>query len=97
VSQAADQSYIGHVIDLIDGTGSHDTLVLRLATTAADVASSTNRVALVPFVKAIVPVVDVQSKQLVIAPPEGLLELASHRKLPRVRPSTVTAFSLGIG
>jgi 16S rRNA processing protein RimM len=56
---------LGEVIRVDHGPG-HDTLVLRLPD---------RREALVPFVTAIVPEVDVAGGRLVLTPPEGLLEL----------------------
>jgi len=56
---------LGEVIRVEHGPG-HDTLVLRLPD---------RREALVPFVTAIVPEVDVAGGRLVLTPPEGLLEL----------------------
>lgn len=56
---------IGEVVR-IDHGPAHDMLVVKL---------TSGRNALVPFVKAIVPTVDVASGRIVIDPPGGLLEL----------------------
>ena len=42
-------------------------------------ASRTGRIGLVPFVRAIVPTVDVPGGRVVIDPPDGLLELCCMR------------------
>ncbi len=57
---------IGEVLRVDHGPG-HDTLVLRL--------TAGGRQALVPFVHAIVPEVDVAARRLVLTPPEGLFDL----------------------
>ncbi len=57
---------LGEVVRVDHGPG-HDMLVLRLVD---------GRQALVPFVRAIVPEVDVPGGRLVLTPPEGLLDLA---------------------
>jgi 16S rRNA processing protein RimM len=60
----ADGTSIGTVTEVASGPGG-DLLVLKLAD---------GREALVPFVKAIVPEVDVPGRRVVIDPPEGLLD-----------------------
>jgi 16S rRNA processing protein RimM len=61
----ADGAPVGEVTRVEHGPG-HDTLVLRLPAGGQ---------ALVPFVHAIVPEVDVAAGRLVLTPPEGLLDL----------------------
>jgi len=53
-------------ITRIDHAPAHDNLVLR---------RSDGRTALVPFVKAIVPEVDLAGRRVVMTPPEGLFDL----------------------
>jgi ribosomal 30S subunit maturation factor RimM len=67
---------IGAVTEVYDGTGTYDTLRLRLVPTAADIRGSQYRTVLVPFVEAIVPVVDKRGRRLELTPPEGLLDPA---------------------
>lgn len=55
---------IGEVVDVLHGPAG-ETLVI----------SHDGREVLVPFVTAIVPVVDLEARKLVIDPPDGLLEL----------------------
>jgi 16S rRNA processing protein RimM len=56
---------LGHVVR-VDHAPASDLLVLRL---------TDGRPALVPFVRAIVPEVDVAAGRMVVTPPEGLLDL----------------------
>jgi 16S rRNA processing protein RimM len=63
-AQLADGTPVGTVSDVVPGPGG-DLLVLALAD---------GREALVPFVRAIVPEVDVPGRRVVLDPPEGLLE-----------------------
>lgn len=77
---------IGVVRDLISGTGAHDTLLIELARTEDDVAKAQLRTCMVPFAKAIVPVVDVAARRLEIDPPEGLLDICKVVKLRPPRP-----------
>lgn len=68
--------HVGRVVEVCDGTGSHDCLrVLREPETAAEGVECTT---LVPFVREIVPVVDVEKGVLQIDPPEGLLDLVTR-------------------
>lgn len=64
VAELPDGTRIGTVLEVAHGPGS-DLLVLTL---------DGGREALVPFVRAIVPEVDMQARRVVIDPPEGLLE-----------------------
>jgi 16S rRNA processing protein RimM len=57
---------LGEVVDVLH-LPHGDVLVVRRTDNAAEV--------LVPFVKAMVPVVDVAARRLQVAPPEGLLDL----------------------
>lgn len=59
---------LGEVVDVLH-LPHGDVLVVRRPDTAAEV--------LVPFVKAIVPVVDVAARRLEVDPPEGLLDLTA--------------------
>lgn len=59
-----DGTPVGTVLEVAHGPGS-DLLVLKL---------DGGREALVPFVREIVPEVDLETRQVVIDPPEGLLE-----------------------
>jgi 16S rRNA processing protein RimM len=63
VSQAGEA--LGEVVRVDHGPGA-DLLVLRL---------TSGRAALVPFVRAIVPTVDLDAGRVVLTPPEGLLDL----------------------
>lgn len=86
VQHAKSGARLGRVVDVYDGTGTHD--VLRVLLEADD--PSDNRVTLVPFVKEIVPSVDTLSGTVIIDPPEGLLEISTpatrkHRN-PRNKP-----------
>lgn len=60
-----DGSPVGEVVR-VDHGPAHDMLIVKLIE---------GRTALIPFVKAIVPTVDVASGRIVIDPPGGLLEL----------------------
>ena len=67
-ARLADGSAIGDVVDVLH-LPHGDVLVLARADTGAEL--------LVPFVRAMVPVVDVAGRWLQVDPPEGLLELTS--------------------
>ncbi|GAX75428.1 hypothetical protein CEUSTIGMA_g2872.t1 [Chlamydomonas eustigma] len=73
--------YIGKVIDLLSGFGTHDTLLLQLRPTAEDLREARSRTCMVPFVKAMVPLVDKANKRILITPPEGLLDLWTSKKM----------------
>ncbi len=60
----ADGQPVGEVADVIHGPGG-DLLAVRIG----------DREVLVPFVREIVPTVDVAGRRIVIVPPEGLLDL----------------------
>jgi 16S rRNA processing protein RimM len=66
---------VGEVVDLI--AAGNDLLVVRSnsATDNEDGQSIENKEILIPFVKAIAPVVDLDRKRIEITPPSGLLEL----------------------
>jgi 16S rRNA processing protein RimM len=66
-AQLADGSTLGEVTDVLHLPGG-DVLVVRRPHGAE---------ALVPFVKAIVPTVDLASRLVVVTPPEGLLDLSA--------------------
>jgi len=57
---------VGVVDDIMDGTGTHDVLC---------VLGTEGQRILLPFVKDIVPVVDIDDKVLRITPPDGLLDI----------------------
>jgi ribosomal 30S subunit maturation factor RimM len=71
---------LGRVVDVMSGTGAHDTLRVRLSPTPADVRRSRYRTVLVPFCEAIVPRVSRAGSWVAVDPPAGLLEatLARH-------------------
>ena len=64
---------LGEVVDVLH-LPHGDVLVVRRADNGAEV--------LVPFVKAMVPVVDVAARRLEVAPPEGLLDLTDEAPEP---------------
>jgi hypothetical protein len=72
---------LGRVVDVLSGTGAHDTLRVRLAPTPADVRRSRYRTVLIPFCEAIVPRVSRSKGEMAVNPPEGLIEATStqHR------------------
>lgn len=63
-AELADGTVLGKVVEVANGPGG-DLLVLNL---------TDGREVLVPFVKAIVPEVDVPGRRVVLDPPEGLLD-----------------------
>lgn len=72
------------MVDLFDGTGTHDVLRIRLCQTgsepvvaAADETAPLPRFVLLPFAKAMVPVVDLARGRMEVDPPKGLLDLAA--------------------
>lgn len=65
---------VGTVVDIMDGTGTHDVLCVEHANTDATI--------LLPFAKEIVPVVDITQGVLQITPPEGLLEMYQKKPKP---------------
>lgn len=67
------QSMVGTVVDIMDGTGTHD--VLCIENTNADATI------LLPFARELVPVVDITQGVIQITPPEGLLEM--YQKKPQ--------------
>ena len=100
---------VGKVVDLFDGTGTHDVLRIEVAASfeaaqrAAAVASSTSssadstdseqeemkpkgkRQVMLPFVKALVPIVDLKAGFMRVQPPEGLFDLATEVPLKQRR------------
>jgi hypothetical protein len=75
---------VGVVSEVYDASASYSLLRLRLAPEEADIAGSTFRSVLVPFVAEMVPSVDVAARVLGVLLPEGLLETASKpRRLRR--------------
>lgn len=76
----------GIVIDVLDGTGTHDVLRIQLKDqeqfqmkTGAllEDDKAVPHFVMLPFAKELVPVVDLENEQLRVAPPAGLWELAS--------------------
>jgi len=67
--QNIDGTEVGELADIVHGPGG-DLLVVRLLR-----ASQEGREVLVPFVRDIVPTVDVSAGRVVIDPPDGLLQL----------------------
>jgi hypothetical protein len=82
---AGTMQLLGLVTEVYDGTGTYDTLRLRLVPTESDITKSQYRTVLVPFVEQMVPHVDKRAKQLTVDPPEGLLspEVVGVRKLKK--------------
>lgn len=72
--QQTQQRLLGRVVDVLSGTGAHDTLRVRLAPSPADVRRSRYRTVLIPFCEAIVPRVSRSKGEMAVALPEGLLE-----------------------
>jgi 16S rRNA processing protein RimM len=60
------------VIDRLEHLPAQDLLVVRIEDPSA--GSGQRREVLVPFVRAIVPEVDLEGRRVVVTPPEGLLE-----------------------
>jgi len=73
------REFVGTVTEVFDGTGAHDLLRVEMGT-KAESSASTQPVALIPFVKDIVPVVDREAGFLGITPPEGLLDIKAMLK-----------------
>ncbi|GFR40531.1 hypothetical protein Agub_g1102 [Astrephomene gubernaculifera] len=74
---------VGQVVDVFSGMGSHDTLRVKLRASEQDILKSRIRYCLVPFARAICPVVDLPGRTLHVSPPEGLLELAAEEPLKK--------------
>lgn len=84
VEMASDGEHVGTVVDIFDGTGTHD--VIRVELPASTNESSLEdgateeqrtRYVLIPFAKEIVPEVDLKGKVMRIIPPEGLFEITT--------------------
>eukprot|EP00955_Chlamydomonas_euryale_P116239 366406-Chlamydomonas_euryale.AAC.2 len=80
----SDGTYIGRVADVISGFGTNDTLQLKLRPTKEDLDQSRVRVCMVPFAKEIVPLVDTHANRILVAPPEGLFDLATSKKAKKL-------------
>ena len=77
-----DGQEVGEVVDVLHPPGP-DLIVVRLGDGSGVPADdSAGREALVPFVRAIVPSVDVPGGRLVVDPPAGLLDLADADEAP---------------
>lgn len=80
---------LGRVVDLFDGTGTHDVLRIQLLQGPEEAAAVEGpRHVLLPFAKAMVPVVDVQAGRMEVTPPEGLLDLATTPAAAVPRPES---------
>ncbi|KAG2442385.1 hypothetical protein HXX76_002471 [Chlamydomonas incerta] len=77
VHDQASGRLVGQVVDVFSGMGTHDTLRVKLRASEADIMNSRIRYCMIPFAKAICPVLDLKSRTLEVAPPEGLLDMAS--------------------
>lgn len=64
---------IGVVVDVIPA--GNDLLEVKLHNHENSAAEKTAKTVLIPFVKAIVPVVDLQARRVEISPPPGLMEI----------------------
>ena len=75
---------IGHVVDVYDGTGTHDTLDVVLnptfVSTFLGLEPEEKRYVLIPFAEELVPVVSLEEGYLGIDPPEGLLRSCHYTK-----------------
>ncbi|EFN54123.1 hypothetical protein CHLNCDRAFT_25138 [Chlorella variabilis] len=71
---------VGLVSDVFDGTGTHDA-----AEAEAEGGAAVPRHVLLPFAKAMVPVVDLAARRMEVTPPEGLLELVAPSNQRRAR------------
>lgn len=80
---ASNQQLIGIVTEVYDSSASYSLLRVRVAPNEEDISQSKYRSVLVPFVKEIVPDVDIAGGVLQMSPPEGLLDTASRKKLRR--------------
>jgi len=85
VKMQEDGSHIGVVVDVLDGTGTHD--VLRIEMTqqdredrgdVAETSTAPPRRVLLPFVKEMVPVVEMDQNVMYIIPPEGLFDVYAN-------------------
>lgn len=74
---------IGSVADIFSGTGQHDTMVVQLPASDEDIVKCQMRSVMVPFAKAIVPVVDLKGRFIEIQPPEGLLDLVQSEPMKK--------------
>ncbi|PNH02585.1 hypothetical protein TSOC_011426 [Tetrabaena socialis] len=61
--------------------GTHDVLRVKLRANEQDIINSRIRYCMIPFVKAICPVLDRKARTLEVAPPEGLLDLTTATPL----------------
>ncbi|KAG2448148.1 hypothetical protein HYH02_006733 [Chlamydomonas schloesseri] len=77
VRDQASGRLVGQVVDVFSGMGTHETLRVKLRASEADIVNSRIRYCMIPFAKAICPVLDLKSRTLEVAPPEGLLDMAS--------------------
>lgn len=84
VFDQANGSYIGKVVELFSGFGTSDTLQLNLRPTKEDFEKARIRTCMIPFVKAMVPLVDKSAKCILVSLPDGLLDLCSSKKMKPV-------------
>ncbi len=75
VAQLEDGTVLGSVVDVLHLPGGDVLAVERSAGSAV----TKNQELLIPFVKQIVPTVDLAAGHVVVVPPEGLLELSEPR------------------
>lgn len=66
-------SRVGVVVDVIPA--GNDLLEVKLDNSEKTASEKTAKTVLIPFVKAIVPVVDLQARRVEILPPSGLMEI----------------------
>lgn len=72
---------VGNVVEVLEGTGTYDTLRVVLCQTEADKLESQVRVSSIPFVKEICPTVELATKKILVTPPEGLLDIYKTTKV----------------
>ncbi|GIL73349.1 hypothetical protein Vretimale_4909 [Volvox reticuliferus] len=94
VIDQATRCMVGLVVDVYGGTGTHDTLRIKLRANEEDILNSRIRYCMIPFAKAICPVLDLSKRTLEVAPPEGLLELVTEEKLRKPLSDAVKAQKL---
>ncbi|GIL42634.1 hypothetical protein Vafri_565 [Volvox africanus] len=94
VTDQATRRMVGLVVDVYGGTGTHDTLRVKLRANEEDILNSRIRYCMIPFAKAICPVLDLDKRTLEVAPPEGLLELVTEEKLRKPLSDAVKAQKL---
>ncbi|GLI69187.1 hypothetical protein VaNZ11_013756 [Volvox africanus] len=94
VTDQVTRRMLGLVVDVYGGTGTHDTLRVKLRANEEDILNSRIRYCMIPFAKAICPVLDLSKRTLEVAPPEGLIELVTEEKLMKPLSDAVKAQKL---